>query len=431
MNDTKYELEVKNKVIILGVLLTKKNEDENAFLDDMLELKRLCESCEMEVVDQIRQNLAEINAKTYIGSGKIEEIRMAKDSYDADTLVCNDELSPAQIENLEDALDMKVIDRTYVILEIFKRRAKTKEAILQVEIASLKYYLPRLKGLREGLSRQGGSGKNKGKGETQLELDRRKIESRLKLLSDELKDLSINRKSMRSLRQKNNMKIVAFVGYTNSGKSTTINSILKNYSSNYSEDKTLFQQDMLFATLETSTRRVNFKNNIDFLITDTVGFINKLPHSLIEAFKSTLEEVSEADLIVHVIDSSNPLYQSQIEVTNKVLEELNVKNLKVLYAFNKQDKLDSYFYIPSIYENAVRYSAKSTKGLDELMEKIIELLFENYHTSTFVIPYSDSKIASIIEETSKVLHKDYLDNIIIEARVSDHIYNLYNKYIVK
>ena len=197
MNDSKYELEVKNRIIILGVLLNKKNEDENAFLDDMLELKRLCESCEMEVVSEIRQNLSEINAKTYIGSGKIEEIRMAKDSLDADILVCNDELSPAQIENLENALDMKVIDRTYVILEIFKRRAKTKEAILQVEIASLKYYLPRLKGLRDGLSRQGG-GKNKGKGETQLELDRRKIESRLKFLSDELKELSINRKSMRA-----------------------------------------------------------------------------------------------------------------------------------------------------------------------------------------------------------------------------------------
>lgn len=430
MNDSKYELEVKNKVIILGVLLNKKNEDENSFLEDMLELKRLCESCEMEVACQIRQNLTEINAKTYIGSGKIEEIRMAKDSYDADTLVCNDELSPAQIENLENALGMKVIDRTYVILEIFKRRAKTKEAILQVEIASLKYYLPRLKGLREGLSRQGG-GKNKGKGETQLELDRRKIESRLKFLSDELKDLSVNRKSQRVLRQKNNMKIVAFVGYTNSGKSTTINTILKNYSEDYSEDKSLFQKDMLFATLETSTRHVKLKNNTDFLITDTVGFINKLPHSLIEAFKSTLEEVTEADLIVHVIDSANPLYQSQIDVTNKVLKELDVKNVKVLYAFNKQDKLDSYFYIPSQYENAVRYSAKTLKGVDELLDKITELLFEDYHLSTFVIPYSEAKIASTIEETSKIISKRYEENIIIEARVSSHIYNLYNKYIVK
>ena len=430
MNDSKYELEVKNKVIILGVFLNKKNEGENAFLDDMLELKRLCESCEMEVVTQIRQNLAEISAKTYIGSGKIEEIRMAKDSYDADTLVCNDELSPAQIENLENALDMKVIDRTYVILEIFKRRAKTKEAILQVEIASLKYYLPRLKGLREGLSRQGG-GKNKGKGETQLELDRRKIESRLSFLSNELKDLSINRKSQRTLRQKNNMKIVAFVGYTNSGKSTTINTILKNYSEDYSEEKTLFQKDMLFATLETSTRHVRLKGNIDFLITDTVGFINKLPHSLIEAFKSTLEELSEVDLIVHVIDSSNPSYQAQIDVTNKVLEELDVKDIKILYAFNKQDKLDSYFYIPSMYENAVRYSAKTQKGMDDLMNKITELLFEDYHLSTFVIPYSDAKVAATIEETSKIINKRYEDNIIIEARVSSHIYNLYNKYILK
>ena len=417
----------REKAILLGVVFSKENVDIN---EDLEELSNLCEACGIETVEKVCQNLHEINAKTYIGSGKIEEIRMIKDSYDADLLVCNDELSPSQIENLENALKIKVIDRTYVILEIFKRRAKTKEALLQVEIASLKYFLPRLKGLREGLSRQGG-GKNKGKGEKQIELDRRQIEKRITFLNNELKELVKNRQNQRDRRKKNNMKSVALVGYTNSGKSTTLNAILEKYSNTYQEDKLVFEKDMLFATLETSTRLIKLDNNLEFLLTDTVGFINKLPHSLVEAFKSTLEEIKEADLIVEVIDASSANYQMNIEVTNSVLKEIGADNIPILYAFNKIDKLDSYFFIDSAYENAVRYSAKTKDSLDDLCNKIEEMLFNGYHQVSLVFDYDETKLLSMVNENAKVLSIRYEDKIKVEALVSDYLYNYLNKHIVK
>ena len=416
----------REKAILLGVVFSNENVDIN---EDLEELSNLCEACGIETVEKVCQNLHEINAKTYIGSGKIEEIRMIKDSYDADLLVCNDELSPSQIENLENALKIKVIDRTYVILEIFKRRAKTKEALLQVEIASLKYFLPRLKGLREGLSRQGG-GKNKGKGEKQIELDRRQIEKRITFLNNELKELVKNRQNQRDRRKKNNMKSVALVGYTNSGKSTTLNAILEKYSNTYQEDKLVFEKDMLFATLETSTRLIKLDNNLEFLLTDTVGFINKLPHSLVEAFKSTLEEIKEADLIVEVIDASSANYQMNIEVTNSVLKEIGADNIPILYAFNKIDKLDSYFFIDSAYENAVRYSAKTKASLEDLCKKIEEMLFNGYHQVSLEFDYDESKLLSMVNENAKVLSIKYEDKIKVEALVSDYLYNYLNKHIV-
>ena len=417
----------REKAILLGVVFSNENVDIN---EDLEELSNLCEACGIETVEKVCQNLHEINPKTYIGSGKIEEIRMIKDSYDADLVVCNDELSPSQIENLENALKIKVIDRTYVILEIFKRRAKTKEALLQVEIASLKYFLPRLKGLREGLSRQGG-GKNRGKGEKQIELDRRQIEKRISFLNNELKELVKNRQNQRDRRKKNNMKSVALVGYTNSGKSTTLNAILEKYSNTYQEDKLVFEKDMLFATLETSTRLIKLDNNLEFLLTDTVGFINKLPHSLVEAFKSTLEEIKEANLIVEVIDASSSNYQMNIEVTNSVLKEIGADNIPILYAFNKIDKLDSYFFIDSIYENALRYSAKTKDSLDELCKKIEEMLFNGYHQVSLVFDYDESKLLSMVNENAKVLSIKYEDKIKVEALVSDYLYNYLNKHIVK
>lgn len=431
MNDIIKGENYKQKALILAVLDEENELNPNYnFEDDIQELKNLCESCDIEVIEVVTQKLKQINQKTYVGSGKIEEIKMIlnSDTYEDgfDLVVCNNELSPSQMENLEKALEITIFDRTYVILEIFKNRAKTKEALLQVEIASLKYTLPRLTGLRKGLSRQSG-GRNKGKGETQLELDKRLIESRIAYLSNQLKTLTKERKFQRENRKKNNFKIASLVGYTNSGKSTTMNTLLDKYNNS----KKVLQKDMLFATLETSTRHIKLDNNLEFLLTDTVGFINKLPHTLVEAFKSTLEEIQEADLILHVVDASNPNYLNQIETTNEVLKEINAANIPVLYVFNKIDKVDEYFFIPSQFENAIRISAKKNINIDDLVRKIEENLFSSYKTCTFKIPYDKGKIINILNENAKIINIKYDDDVIIEAFVSEYLFNYLDEYKIK
>ena len=413
------------KGIIVGVNTSK---NDKIFLNELKELTSLCEACNIEIVEEVTQNLDEQNIKSYIGKGKLEELKIAINATDADVIICNDELSPAQISNLQDILGILVFDRTYVILEIFKRRAKTREAILQVDIASLKYMLPRLSGLRSGFSRQRGAGgmaHGKGKGETQLEIDRRNISSRISLLKKELSDLTNNRQVQRKKRKENNFKTVCLVGYTNSGKSTTLNRLLQ-----YSKEikKEVFEKDMLFATLETSTRKIKLENNFQFLVTDTVGFVNKLPHDLVEAFKSTLEEIKECDLILHVVDSSNENFDNQIEATNSVLESIGVKDIPILYVFNKIDKIDGYFYIPPQYENAIRISSKADININNLLLEIQKLLFKPFKTTTFIIPYSRGEIINHLKENANILEIDYQEFIYVKASVNEHLYNLYKKY---
>lgn len=413
------------KGIIVGVNTSK---NDKIFLNELKELTSLCEACNIEIVEEVTQNLDEQNIKSYIGKGKLEELQIAINATDADVIICNDELSPAQISNLQDILGILVFDRTYVILEIFKRRAKTREAILQVDIASLKYMLPRLSGLRSGFSRQRGAGgmaHGKGKGETQLEIDRRNISSRISLLKKELSDLTNNRQVQRKKRKENNFKTVCLVGYTNSGKSTTLNRLLQ-----YSKEikKEVFEKDMLFATLETSTRKIKLENNFQFLVTDTVGFVNKLPHDLVEAFKSTLEEIKECDLILHVVDSSNENFDNQIEATNSVLESIGVKDIPILYVFNKIDKIDGYFYIPPQYENAIRISSKADININNLLLEIQKLLFKPFKTTTFIIPYSRGEIINHLKENANILEIDYQEFIYVKASVNEHLYNLYKKY---
>ncbi len=417
------------KVIIVGVKLSDISDE--IFKDELEELKNLASACEMETVEYVTQNLETFNNNTYVGSGKVEEIKTIINSYDCDGIVFNDELTPSQISILSDMFDVSLYDRTFLILEIFRRRAKTKEAQLQVELASLKYTLPRLAGLRKGLSRQRGAGggfaHGRGAGETKLELDRRISSDRIASIKRELDNLKDLRKQQRIKRKKNDMKVVSLVGYTNSGKSTTMNTLLK-YSKGIKKE--VLEKDMLFATLETSTRLIDNEKG-KFLLTDTVGFVNKLPHQLVEAFKSTLEEVSESDLIVHVVDSSNNNFEKQIAVTNNVLKELGTANIPIVYAFNKLDKNESYVYIPSQYVEAVRISASKDININMLIEMIIKHLYRDYHDVRLFLPYEKQKEFYDILNNAvncNVLYKD--DGIEVKCKISDYLYNKYFEYVL-
>lgn len=416
------------KVIVVGVKLNQVNDD--TFNDEIEELKNLAEACEMEVVDGVFQNLEAFNNNTYVGSGKVEEIKTAINAWNAEGVVFNDELSPAQISTLEDLLDIAIYDRTFLILEIFRRRAKTKEAQLQVELATLKYTLPRLAGLRKGLSRQRGAGggfaHGRGAGETKLELDRRISGDKIAAIKKELDELKDKRKEQRVKRKKNDMKVVSLVGYTNSGKSTTMNTIL-NYSKGVKKE--VFEKDMLFATLETSTRLINNERG-KFLLTDTVGFVSKLPHQLVEAFKSTLEEVSESDLIIHVVDSSNESFEKQTLVTNEVLKELGTESIPVIYAFNKLDKNTNYVYIPSNYEKAVRISAKEDINISMLLDMIFEELYKDYLKVNIHLPYGKEKEFYDLLNNAINMKTEYDDNgMNISCKINENYYNKYKEYI--
>lgn len=415
------------KALIVGV---NTNDDDAKFLEEVEELKSLALACEVEVLDVITQNRRFPDVNTYVGKGKIEEIKVAINALDIEVVLFNDELAPSQISTLQKLLDIQIFDRTYVILEIFKRRAKTKEAKLQVEIASLDYMLPRLVGLHQGLSRQRGTGggfaHGRGAGETQLELDRRVTTNKIVQLREELSQITKLRKEQRSLRKKNEEKVVSLVGYTNSGKSSTLNAILKHSTA---LKKEVFEKDMLFATLETSTRSIELKNGAHFLLTDTVGFVNKLPHHLVESFKSTLEEVKESDLIIHVVDASNPSFIDQIATTNKVLEELDAKGIPVIYAFNKVDKVDGYFFIPQEYHPAITTSAKTDEGISQLIKMIVEKVFDDYSSCTLLIPYKDTKDLEVIKQNAIDYEVTYNDEgSIFKGKVNKKITNIINKY---
>lgn len=425
------EANINQKGIIIGV---NTYDDEKLFLEEISELKNLAFACEIDIIDTVYQNRREIEPNSYLGKGKIDEVKMVIDALDIEVVVCNDELLPNQISFLEKALDIQVFDRTYIILEIFNRRAKTKEAYLQVEIARLDYLLPRLVGMHQGLSRQRGTGggfaKGKGRGETQLELDRRRLTSKIVSLRKELADLTLLRQEQRRARSKNEEKIVSLVGYTNSGKSSTLNAIMASPIVIKKDDKKkVLEKDMLFATLETSTRAIQLKSGSKFLLTDTVGFVNKLPTGLVESFKSTLEEVSESDLIIHVVDASNPNYEAQIKATNDTLAELNASNIPVIYAFNKTDLIDNYFFIPQNYYPSITISAKDGINIDRLIEMVLEKLFSDYIDINLSIPYVDTKIVEEIKKNAIKYDINYNEeNISFIGKINPRIYNYVKKY---
>ena len=413
--------EIIQRAILVGVDL---NNDKN-FDYSVEELKNLAEACSVEVVGTLTQKLERVNPACYIGTGKVDEVAMLVQQHDANLVIFNDELSPSQIRNLEHGLQCKVIDRTILILDIFASRAKTREAQLQVEVAQLRYMMPRLIGLNASLSRQAGGIGSKGPGEKKLELDRRRIEDQIHKLNKELDSLVLARQNQRKLRKRNSTPVVALVGYTNAGKSTTMNALLN--VSNAQAEKTVFEKNMLFATLETSTRQIQLPDNKQFLLTDTVGFVSKLPHQLVKAFRSTLEEVTEADLLLHVVDLSHPEFQTQIEITNKVLEELGVKETPMVYVYNKADLIDVEF-TPSTKE-AVRISAKNLTNIETLIDCIKSHLFKNYQKVTFLIPYDRGNIVSYLNEHANILETQYLDNgTLITAECSEHDIERFNQY---
>lgn len=369
----------------------------------MEELKGLTEAADGEVLGTVIQKLERPNSATYIGKGKVEEIRELVENMEADIVIFNDELTGMQIRNLEDAIGVRVIDRTILILDIFAARATSKEGKLQVELAQLKYRMPRLLGFGKSLSRQGAGIGTRGPGEKKLETDRRHIEQRILDIKKELAQIKDTRNVQRVKREKSDIPVVALVGYTNAGKSALMNRLLCNAEK---EEKTVFEKNMLFATLDTSQRSVKLDDNRQFILIDTVGFVSKLPHSLVEAFKATLEEVAYADLLVHVVDSTFENYDFHIDVTDKVLDEIGAGAKERIIAFNKIDLVDEEPIEP-LGQECCYISAKYDKNIDVLLEKITGKIFADDIETSLLIPYTRGDLSSYLCEKAVVKSMEY------------------------
>lgn len=415
------------RVLLVGVNLN----DEFYFFKSMSELEELVKACQMLPIGSVVQNLKEINSAFYVGSGKLEEIKDKINELHPDLVVFNNELSPSQLKNLELKLDIQILDRTSIILNIFALRAKTNEAKMQVEIAKLRYMLPRLSGLHLSLGRQGGGSgfSNKGSGEKQIELDRRIIEDRISKLNKELSELDTRRNIQRRKRSDSQIPLVSLVGYTNAGKSTLLNTLVDLSLSD--ESKKVYEEDMLFATLETSIRKIKIKDGKEFLLSDTVGFIRELPHMLIKAFRSTLDEVKNSDLLLHVVDFSDEDYEENIRVTNSTLKEIGADNIPVIYVFNKCDKVNDT-KLPYVDGNKVYISAKNNIGINELINVISNNIFKEYVTCKMEISFKRGDIVSYLKEKYDFISTQYTnDGTLIEICLNKKDYGKYKNYIIE
>ncbi|AHN23561.1 GTPase HflX [Lysinibacillus varians] len=416
------------KAILVGVNL----RNDKHFDYSMEELTNLAEALNVEVVGIVTQNLERVTPSHYVGTGKIEEIKSFYEEAQANLVIFNDELSPSQIRNLERDLETKVIDRTMLILDIFGRRAKTREAQMQVELAQLQYMLPRLVGLHASLSRQGGGTgggfKNRGAGETKLELDRRKIEDQISKIKKELEQVKEQRETQRKQRRKNAVPVVSIVGYTNAGKSTIMNQLLAKIGQE--DHKQVFEKDMLFATLETSVRYIELHDKKSFLLTDTVGFVSKLPHHLVKAFRSTLEEARDADLLLHVVDVSNAEHGFMMDVTNETLKAVGVEGIPTIYVYNKADLANVPY--PVISGDNIWISAKQGNGLDELLQIIRQHIFSDYVTCKMLIPYEQGNIVSYLNENATIYETAYEEaGTLLKLEVKEADYAKYQHFVVK
>lgn len=410
-----------------ALLVAVNVNNQKYFLNSVEELRNLTYACNMDVLDVVVQNLENVNNATYIGTGKVKEIKEQAKDLKADLIIFNNELSPSQLRNLQKDLSLPILDRTGLILQIFSKRAQTKEAKLQVEVAKLQYMLPRLVGLHSSLGRQGsGAGlSNKGSGEKKLELDRRRIEDKITELNKELKNIENERDVQRKQRKKKGIPLVSLAGYTNAGKSTLMNALVDIYKND--ESKKVEEKNMLFATLDTSVRNITLPDKKEFLLSDTVGFISELPHSLVKAFRSTLEEIKQADLILEVVDFADENYKQHIEVTNKTLKELGADKIPLVYVYNKSDLVLEK--LPKIEENAIYMSASNKIGIEELINIIKSRIFSNFIKTKLLIPYNRSDIVAYFNSNSNVVRTEYINEgtlLFVECKVED--YNRYKEF---
>lgn len=403
--------ELQERVILVGVS-TSDHDDTEKSLDELAELAATAGA---KVVGRVIQNLPQIQTGTYVGKGKLDEIKELIWETEATGIICDDELTPIQLGNMEDVLDTKVMDRTLIILDIFAARASTNEGKIQVELAQLKYRQSRLTGLGKSLSRLGGGIGTRGPGEKKLEIDRRLIKDRIAQLNRELKDVKRHREVTREQRSRNQVPVIAIVGYTNAGKSTLLNHLT---------GAGVLEEDKLFATLDPTTRNLKLPSKQEILLTDTVGFIRKLPHHLIEAFRSTLEEAKYADIILHVVDASNPQMEEQMHIVYETLQNLDVKNKTVITAFNKQDKVTEDVVLRDFKaDHILKISARTGQGLTELLNTFEEVLREQKILIEKVYDYTEAGKIQLIRKYGELQEEEYREEgIYVKGYVPVEIY---------
>ena len=411
----------KERAIVVGLCIGQDRQFEHS----MEELISLCEACNMEVVAMLTQTLPAPHQALYIGTGKVQEVIDTCVTLDADVVVFDDALSPSQVRNLSQEIEKPLLDRTSLILEIFSDRAKTREAKLQVELARLQYLLPRLAGMGTSLSRQGGgsgSRSNKGAGEKKLELDRRHIEHRIAECRRELEVVKKNRITQRKSRKNSAIPQVSLVGYTNAGKSTIMNQLLSCYGNSdiaHNEHKMVLQKDMLFATLETTIRKITPPGKSPFYQSDTVGFIDKLPHNLVDAFRSTLEEACEADLLLQVVDVSDPYYKDHMRVTNETLAELGAGHIPQIVVYNKADRVPEISSLPRVGRQQIHMAAGKGIGVDALMEMIMQEIYGKLFHAKVLLPYTEGGLHNLMQKEANILVQEYRgDGIYLELEVN-------------
>ncbi|SDZ15608.1 GTP-binding protein HflX [Proteiniborus ethanoligenes] len=414
------------RVLIVG--LDTDRETDIDITSSMKELKELVFAAGGVVISDVIQNKDRVDSTYYIGKGKAQEVALYCDELDIDTVVFNNELTGAQIRNLEEVLNRKIIDRTNLILDIFAKRATSKEGKLQVELAQLKYRLPRLIGLGNQLSRTGGGIGTRGPGEQKLETDRRHISRRINDIEKELKEIENVRMVKRKRRQNSEIPIVALVGYTNAGKSTLLNSLIK-LDEEYCKDKEVFVQDMLFATLDTTLRKSVLPNGQGFLVTDTVGFVSKLPTKLIEAFKGTLEEVKYSDLLLHVVDMTNEDIDIQVKTTLSILKDLDVLDKPMITVFNKVDIAEKELII-DVKGPTVSISAQTGYNMDILLQMIQDNLPQSFYKVDLLIPYNESSLSTYLFDSTKVENFEYKEEGTLFTTTLDSIeYERFKRFI--